>query len=66
LAAGLWADPAAWGIMLVDLARYLARAYEQSEGLEEAVALERIWAGLDAKRAVDTDPDRTGGLLPER
>jgi hypothetical protein len=30
LATGLWSDPAACGIMLVDLARHLARAYEQS------------------------------------
>src|SRR3954470_20703284 len=30
LATGLWKDPASWGIMLTDLARHVARAYEQS------------------------------------
>jgi hypothetical protein len=66
LATGLWADPAAWGIMLVDLARHVARAYEQSQGLAQDVALARIRAGLEAEWSTDTDPDRVGGLHSDR
>jgi hypothetical protein len=62
LAAGLWDDPATWGIMLVDLARHLARAYEQSQGLDRHETLARIRAGMDAEWSVDTDPIRLGGL----
>jgi hypothetical protein len=32
LATGLWKDPAAWGIMLVDLARHVAKAYQSAGG----------------------------------
>jgi hypothetical protein len=32
LATEVWEDPAAWGIMLVDLARHIASAYEQTSG----------------------------------
>jgi hypothetical protein len=65
LATGLWADPAAWGIMLVDLARHAARAYEQSQGLSRDAALARIRAGLEAEWSTDTDPDRAGSLLSD-
>jgi hypothetical protein len=65
LAAGLWDDPAAWGIMLVDLARHLARAYEQSHGFDADAALTRIRQGMDAEWFKDTDVDRVGGLLSE-
>ncbi|MCI0638201.1 MAG: DUF5076 domain-containing protein [Gemmataceae bacterium] len=62
LATGLWKDPAAWGIMLVDLARHLARAYEQAQGIDENAALARIREGMNAEWSEDTDPDRLGGL----
>jgi hypothetical protein len=66
LATGLWDDPAAWGIMLVDLARHLARAYEQSQGLDKDAALARIRAGMNAEWSEDTDPNRLGGLHSDR
>jgi hypothetical protein len=62
LAAGLWSDPAAWGILLVDLARHIARAYDQAQGLERDSALVRIRKGMDAEWSDDTDADRLGGL----
>jgi hypothetical protein len=65
LAAGIWDDPAAWGIVLADLARHLARAYEASHGLDNEKVLARIREGLDAEWSEDTDPDRRGGLHPE-
>lgn len=55
LAPGLWEDPASWGIMLVDLARHVARAYEQSRGTSRASTLQRLKEGFDAEWASPTD-----------
>lgn len=44
----LWKDPAAWGLMLADLARHVAVAYE-GLGMDREVALDRIRAALDAE-----------------
>jgi hypothetical protein len=49
LAAEMWDDPASWGIILVDLARHVAGAYEQTKGLDRAKVLGRIKAGFDAE-----------------
>lgn len=49
LATGLWSDPAAWGIVLADLARHVSRAYEQSGTHRSSEALSRIRAGFDAE-----------------
>lgn len=49
-----WKDPAAWGLLLVDLARHVARAYEQ-EGLLQAATLARIREGFDAEWSSPTD-----------
>ncbi|MFL5244152.1 MAG: DUF5076 domain-containing protein [Gemmataceae bacterium] len=65
LAADLWHDPAAWGIMLVDLARHAARAYQQSSGLDPEKALERIRQGMVAEWSKDTDEHRLGSLHTE-
>lgn len=55
LDASVWEDPAAWGIALVDLARHIARAYEQSDGPSTEDALTRIRAGFDAEWESSTD-----------
>jgi hypothetical protein len=49
LQARAWKDPAAWGLLLVDLAKHVANAYEQLEGLDRQQTLARIKAGLDAE-----------------
>ena len=61
LAANLWDDPAAWGLMLVDLARHVANAYEERGIGTRERTLERIWAGVEAERAHPTDTP-TGSL----
>ena len=61
LAAEAWEDPAAWGIMLVDLARHVARAYEQTQGQTFESALARIREGFDAEWESPTD-EPTGGV----
>lgn len=50
-----WADPAAWGILLVDIARHLANA--KSSGVPETKRdiLSRLKAGFDAEWGEPTD-----------
>jgi len=55
-------DPACWGIMLVDLAKHVSRAYEQSGKMDESEALKRIRQGFDAEWSVPTDTP-TGKIL---
>jgi hypothetical protein len=62
LATKLWEDPAAWGLMLVDLARHVANAYVETEGRVSAEVLERIKQGFDAEWSSPTDSP-SGGLL---
>jgi hypothetical protein len=62
LTTGVWEDPAAWGLMLVDLARHIASAYAVSEGRSPSEVLARIRAGFDAEWDTPTDVP-TGDLL---
>ncbi len=55
LAADVWDDPAAWGIMLVDLAKHVANAYAQKQEITYADALARIKEGLDSEWNDATD-----------
>lgn len=43
-----WDDPGAWGILLADLARHVAKAYA-TDGLSETEAFERVVTGLLAE-----------------
>jgi hypothetical protein len=62
LASGIWSDPAAWGLLLVDLARHISRAYEQSEGRSADEVLARLREGFDAEWSSPTD-EPSGGPL---
>lgn len=62
LAAGLWRDPAAWGVVLADLSRHLARAHAQTAQMPEREVLERIREALEAEWGYPTD-EPNGGLL---
>jgi hypothetical protein len=55
LATGFWSDPAAWGIMLVDLAKHVANAYEKSSGMNRQEVLHRLRQGFDAEWSTATD-----------
>jgi Domain of unknown function (DUF5076) len=61
LRTGVWKDPAAWGIMLADLARHVANSY-QDDGRDPVIALQRIRDGLDAELDKPTDKP-TGRLI---
>jgi hypothetical protein len=62
LATGLWSDPAAWGLMLVDLAKHVANSYEKASGQPAAEVLARVRQGFDAEWERPTDSP-TGNLL---
>jgi hypothetical protein len=50
-----WSDPAAWGLLLVDVAQHVARAYAATTGLSADDALARIKSGFDAEWSDSTD-----------
>ena len=60
LSPQMWKDPAAWGLMLIDLASHVANAYER-EGYDRNEVLKRIYEAFDAERTAPTDtPDEIG------
>jgi hypothetical protein len=54
--AGLWPDPAAWGFVLAEAARQLAREYADETDADAAVALARLRAGFDAELGGGASP----------
>jgi hypothetical protein len=61
LTADVWEDPAAWGIMLVDLAHQVAQAYERSRGITLQQALARLREGFDDEWGSLTEPNPDKG-----
>jgi hypothetical protein len=55
LRSAVWKDPAAWGIMLADLAKHVANSYEQEAGLDRARTLRRIKDAIDVELGSPTD-----------
>ena len=55
---GVWKEPEAWGMMLADLARHIAAAFEQSERRDAGEMLERIKASFAVEIADPTDEIR--------
>lgn len=53
----VWGDPGAWGLMLIDIARHAANAYE-NEGHNREEALNRIRELWDAEWVNPTDDAR--------
>jgi len=62
LRVGVWKDPAAWGLMLADLARHVANSYAQDAGKDRDDTMHRIRAAFDAELAYPTD--RPSGQIP--
>jgi hypothetical protein len=54
LSERLWEDPGAWGLMLVDLARHVAKSYEM-KGYNQEQSLIAIRAAMDAEWAFPTE-----------
>ena len=57
----IWDDPTAWGLMLVDLAKHVANAYEQAGCGTRADILKQIKHGFDIEWNNPTD-EATGEL----
>lgn len=53
----LGADPALFGVALVDAARHAAVSWSRAVGISEEQAIARIWEGLEAERAAPVDND---------
>lgn len=53
LSGNLWDHPAAWGLMLVDLAKHVANAYA-NQGHDRERVLARVREALDAEWLVAT------------
>ena len=53
-------NPAAWGILLTDVARHAARIYAAEKVCSEADALRQMKAMFDAEWGHPTDPGKTG------
>src|SRR5712691_6939615 len=62
LRMGVWSDPAAWGILLADLARHVANAYHEDAGLDRRDTLRRIEKMFKKELASPTDK-ASGGIL---
>jgi hypothetical protein len=56
LRRAVWEDPAAWGILLADLARHITNSFVQGRGDPDAgTVLNRIRAGFEAELDAPTD-----------
>jgi hypothetical protein len=54
ISPNLWEDPAAWGLVLADLAKHVAAAYE-AQGHERGAVLERIHDAFEVEWGSPTD-----------
>jgi hypothetical protein len=61
LSGNLWPDPAAWGLLLVDLTKHVASSYA-NQGRNYDDALRRVRAGFDAEWSNPTD-EPTGNAI---
>lgn len=55
LQPGAFSDPAAWGMLLVDVMRHIADAYEATREMHSNQVLDRIKEGLFAEMLYPTD-----------
>jgi hypothetical protein len=55
LRTGVWEDPAAWGLMLADLARHIVNTYEPATVADQEQILNRIRLGFEVELQSPTD-----------
>jgi hypothetical protein len=63
LRTDVWPDPAAWGVVLAELARHVALAYQGRDGHDVEDALERLLAGFHAE--IEAPSDQSTGEMAE-
>src|SRR5436853_3240540 len=55
-------DPEAWGMLIADVPRHVARIYAAEDKFREAETIERIRAIYDAEMDAPTDPGSTAAV----
>jgi len=55
-------DPEAWGMLIADITRHVARVYATEDKFREEETVERIRALYDAEMDAPTDPGSTSAL----
>ena len=55
-------DPEAWGMLIADITRHVARVYATEDKFREAETIERVRALFDAEMDAPTDPGSTSAL----
>jgi hypothetical protein len=55
-------DPEAWGMLLADIARHVARIYEKENQIPEDQTIERVRNMFDAEMDGPTDPGSTSAI----
>jgi hypothetical protein len=55
-------DPEAWGMLIADIARHVARIYAQEGAMSEDDVLERVRAIFEAEMDAPSDPGSTSAL----
>src|SRR4051812_23264899 len=55
-------DPEAWGMLIADITRHVARIYATEDKFREAETIERIRALYEAEMDAPTDPGITSAL----
>jgi hypothetical protein len=55
-------DPQAWGMLIADIARHVARIYKAEDDLPEDQTIERIRGIFDAEMDAPSDPGSTSAI----
>ena len=55
-------DPEAWGMLIADIARHVARIYAQESAMSEDDVLERVRAIFEAEMDAPSDPGSTSAI----
>ena len=55
-------DPQAWGMLLADVTRHVARIYESEGDAAEEITIERIRSMFDAEMDAPSDPGTTRAI----
>ena len=55
-------DPEAWGMLIADIARHIARIYAKESAMSEETVLERVRAIFEAEIEAPSDPGTTSAI----
>jgi hypothetical protein len=55
-------DPEAWGMLIADIARHIARVYAKESAMSEDDVLERVRAIFEAEMDAPSDPGTTSAI----